>query len=269
MNFFERHKQKLTYFLFVIYCLIFALFRNFFLDLPSYLRYIVFFLPLVASYFFYNAYEKKKRVIDLKEYAEKHDYNFYEMPDEDQVGIFKKFKSTKIINNQDKFFNLLVPNDNNHSKPLIVTGKNVISGGESSVTYYTQIFLYKNNAELPKFYIQRKNTFDTMLGERREHTASQQSGIELYKFKKKEFPHNRYFFFSEDPNIENFITNDFIEILKTGIIRKKALINIESNGQNLIFYKQWSRHSLELMDYYSNLFRALKESLNDLQNQKK
>ena len=55
--------------------------------------------------------------------------------------------------------------------------------------------------------------------------------------------------------------NDFIEILKTGIIRKKALINIESNGQNLIFYKQWSRHSLELMDYYSNLFRALKESL--------
>lgn len=261
MNFFERHKQKLTYLLFVIYCGIFVVFKNLFQDLPTYLSYIVFFLPLVASYFFYNAHEKKKRVNDLKEYAAQHDYNFYEMPDKDQVGIFKKFKSTRIINDQDKFFNLLVPNDNNQSKPLIVTGKSVVVGGESSTTYYTQIFLYKNNSELPKFFIQRKNTLDKMLGERREHTASQQIGIELYKFKKKEFPHNRYFFFSENPNIENFITNDFIEILKTGIIRKKALINIESNGQNLIFYKQWSRHSLELMDYYSNLFRALKESL--------
>ena len=261
MNFFDRHRQKLTYLLFIIYCGIFVLFRNLFSDLPRYLSFIVFFLPLVASYFFYNAYEKKKRVIDLKEYAAQHDYNFYEMPDEDQVGVFKKFKSTKIINNENKFFNLLVPNDNNQSKPLIVTGKSEVSGGEGSITYYTQIFLYKNNAELPKFFIQRKNTFDTMLGERREHTASQQIGIELYKFKKKEFPHNRYFFFSESPNIENFISNKFIELLNAGINRKKALINIESNGQNLIFYKQWSRHSLELMDYYSNLFRALKESL--------
>tara|TARA_A100001011_G_scaffold231408_1_gene239450 strand:- start:66 stop:857 length:792 start_codon:yes stop_codon:yes gene_type:complete len=261
MNFFDRHRQKLTYLLFIIYCGIFVLFTNFFPDLPRYSSYIVFFLPLVAGYFFYNAHEKKKRVIDLKEYAAQHDYNFYEMPDEDQVGVFKKFKSTKIINGQDKFFNLLVPNDNNQSKPLIVTGKSVVSGGESSTTYYTQIFLYKNNAELPKFFIQRKNTFDTMLGERREYTASQQIGIELYKFKKKEFPHNRYFFFSEDPNIENFISNKFIELLNAGINSKKALINIESNGINLIFYKQWSRHSIEFMDFYSNLFRVLKESL--------
>ena len=64
----------------------------------------------------------------------------------------------------------------------------------------------------------------------------------------------------EDLN-ENFITNEFIELLKIGIIKKKALINIESNGKNLIFYKQWSRHSLELMDYYSNLFKVIKESL--------
>ena len=260
MNFFNRHKQKLTYLIFIIYCGIFVLFRNLFPD-SSYLSFIVFFLPLVASYFIYNAYEKKKRVIDLKEYAAQHDYNFYEMPDEDQVGVFKKFKSTKIINDQDKFFNLLVPNDNNQSKPLIVTGKSVVSYGESSKTYYTQIFLYKNNAELPKFFIQRKNTFDTMLGKRREYTASQQIGIELYKFKKKEFPHNRYFFFSEDPNIENFISNKFIELLNAGINSKKALINIESNGINLIFYKQWSRHSIEFMDFYSNLFRVLKESL--------
>ena len=257
MNFFERHKQKLTYLLFVSYCLIVGLSLS--PDLPKFAFYIILILPPVASYFIYNTYEKKKRANDLKEYAEKHDYNFYEMPDEGQVFIFKKFKSMKIICDQDKFFNLLVPNDNNQSKPLIVTGK--YKQVESSRTYYTQIFLYKNNAELPKFFIQRKNTFDTILGERREHTASQQIGIKLYKFKKKEFPHNRYFFFSEDPNIENFITNEFIEILNAGIIRNKALINIESNGKNLILYKQWSRHSLELIDYYSNLFKALKESL--------
>lgn len=259
MNFFERHKQKLTYLLFGSYCFIVGFSLS--PDLPKFAFYIILILPPVASYFIYNTYEKKKRANDLKEYAEKHDYNFYEMPDEGQVSIFKKFKSVEIINNKDKFFNLLVPNDNNHSKPLIVTGKNEVSGGEWSATYYTQIFLYKNNVELPKFYIQRKNTFDSMLGERREYTASQQSGTKIYKFKKKDFPHHKYFFFSEDPNIENFITNEFIEILKAGIIRKKALINIESNGQNLIFYKQWSRHSLELIDYYSNLFRALKESL--------
>ena len=64
-----------------------------------------------------------------------------------------------------------------------------------------------------------------------------------------------------NPDIENFITNEFIELLKTGIIKKKALINIESNGKNLIFYKQWSRHTTEYIDYYSNLFKALKQSL--------
>ena len=121
--------------------------------------------------------------------------------------------------------------------------------------------MYKHNTDLPKFYIQRKTKLDIIFGKIKERTASNETGIKLYKFKKKKFPHNKYFFFSENPNIENFITNEFIELLKIGIIKKKALINIESNGKNLIFYKQWSRHSLELMDYYSNLFKVIKESL--------
>jgi len=264
MNFFERNKQKLAYLIFVIYCLIIALlsyiFENVFSGLPSF-AFIIFMLPPVISYFVYESYAKKKRANDLREYAEKNNYNFYEKPDEDQISLFKEFSSTKTMNNQDKFFNLLVPKDDN--SPSIVTGKSVIGGGESSTTYFTQIFLYKQitKTELPKFYVQRKTKFDTFLGERREHIASHQSGIKLYKFKKKDFPHNKYFFFSENPDIENFITNEFIELLKTGIIKKKALINIESNGKNLIFYKQWSRHSTESMEYYSNLFNALKESL--------
>ena len=264
MNFIERNKTKLVILLTVIPLLLFYMFPKtiayIFSDLTTFSFYILISLPVIL-YVIYELYLEKKRAIDLKVYSEKHNYDFYENPNEDQISIFNKFKSIRTINNQDKFFNLLVPKDDNQTKPLIVTGKSVFGGGQYTRTYNTQIFLYKSNAELPKFYIQRKNTLDTMLGERREHIASQQSGIELYKFKKKEFPHNRYFFFSEDPNIENFITDDFIEILKTGIIRKKALINIESNGQNLIFYKQWSRHSLELMDYYSNLFKAIKESL--------
>jgi len=81
------------------------------------------------------------------------------------------------------------------------------------------------------------------------------------KFKDKKFPHDKYYFFSKDPNIENFISNEFIELLVTGIKRKKALINIEANDKNLIFYKQFSRHTIESMDYYLNLFNALKESL--------
>ena len=63
-------------------------------------------------------------------------------------------------------------------------------------------------------------------------------------------------------NSKKKLPNDeFIELLNIGIKRKKALINIESNGKNLIFYKQWSRHSIEFMDFYSNLFKVLKESL--------
>ena len=263
MNFFERHTKKILITLILIMMLIILMFPRFFIylsELPTFSLYVIFLFP-VAFFFIYKLYANKKRVIALEEYAEKYNYDFYEKPDEAQTSLFKEFSSTKIINNEDKFFNLLVPKDDNDTKPLIVTGKSEIGGGESSHTYYTQIFLYKHNTDLPKFYIQRKTKLDIIFGKIKERTSSNETGIKLYKFKKKKFPHNKYFFFSEDPNIENFITNEFIELLKIGIIKKKALINIESNGKNLIFYKQWSRHSLELMDYYSNLFKVIKESL--------
>ena len=128
-------------------------------ELPAFSLYVIFLFP-VAFFFIYKLYANKKRVIALEEYAEKYNYEFYEKPDEAQTSLFKEFSSTKIINNEDKFFNLLIPKDDNDTKPLIVTGKSEIGGGESSYTYYTQIFLYKHNTDLPKFYIQRKNTFD-------------------------------------------------------------------------------------------------------------
>ena len=116
MNFFERNKQKLAYLIFGIYCLIIALlyyiFENVFSGLPSF-AFIIFMLPPVISYFVYESYAKKKRANYLREYAEKNNYNFYEKPDEDQISLFKEFSSTKTMNNQDKFFNLLVPKDDN------------------------------------------------------------------------------------------------------------------------------------------------------------
>ena len=269
MNFIERNKTKLVILLVAIPLLILYMFPKtivyIFTDLSdgliTLLFLIVFFLPIIF-YFIYKPYTKKKRIIDLKEYAKKHNYDFYENPNQEQISIFRKFKSMGTINDQNKFFNLLVPKDDNQTKPLIVTGKSKIEAGEHSTIYYTQIFLYKNNTELPKFYIQRKTRFELYFEERSgARNLSKQLGIATYKFKKKDFPHSKYFFFSDNPNIENLISNEFIELLNAGINRKKELINIESSGINLIFYKQWSRHSIEFMDFYSNLFRVLKESL--------
>tara|TARA_B100000963_G_scaffold327038_1_gene314523 strand:+ start:315 stop:1118 length:804 start_codon:yes stop_codon:yes gene_type:complete len=262
MNFYERNKEKL-FFLFVIFFILTLFFpqdikeniSDFFSGLPTGLTA---FLIVICIYVF-ASFAEAKRSIELEEYAEKHNYDFYKKPDETQISLFKEFKSIKTISNRDIFFNLLVPKDDNHTKPLIVTGESVFGGAQSSWTYNTQIFLYKHNVELPKFYIQRKTMLNNVIG--RRYKSFQVNDIEPYKFKKKEFPHSRYFFFSEHPDIEDFISNEFIELLKTGINRKKALINIESNGKNLIFYKQWSRHTTEYIDYYSNLFKALKESL--------
>ncbi len=147
MNFFERHNKKILITLILIMILIILMFPGFFKglsELPVFSLYVIFLFP-VACFFIYKLYANKKRVIALEEYAEKFNYDFYEKPDEAQTSLFKEFSSTKIINNEDKFFNLLVPKDDNDTKPLIVTGKSEIGGGESSHTYYTQIFLYKHN----------------------------------------------------------------------------------------------------------------------------
>ena len=75
----------------------------------------------MAPYLAYADYEIKRRVIDLKEYSEKNSFDFFAKPEEVQISIFKEFKSAKIISNQDRFFNLLVPKNNKGMQPLIVT----------------------------------------------------------------------------------------------------------------------------------------------------
>lgn len=263
MDFFEKNKYKII----IIYSVIaisIILYVLFVLNINDFLQFIIT-LPLAIPYVAYLDYEKKKRrkkrIVDLKDYAEKNSFDFYAEPKEDQISIFREFKSTKIISNRNIFFNLLIPKNNNYIQPSIVATRSVHGSGDSTKYYSTQIFLYKLNIELPKFFIQRKSRIDTLVGENRDYVVAKKNKLEVYKFKDKKFPHNKYFFFSEDSNVESVISDEFIELLSTGIKRKKALINIESNGKNLIFYKQWSRHSIELMDFYSNLFRVLKESL--------
>ena len=260
MDFFEKNKRKLiiVYSIIAISIFLYVLTA---LDLNEFVHWLIFLL-LMMPCLAYVDYETKKRVIDLKDYSEKNNFDFFAKPEEVQISIFKEFKSAKIISNQDRFFNLLVPKNNKGMQPLIVTSSSEHKtwGGDSKV-YFTQIFLYKLNIELPKFFIQRKSRTDILVGENRDYVVAREHKLEVYKFKDKKFPHNKYFFFSEDSNVENVINDEFIELLNIGIKRKKALINIESNGKNLILYKQWSRHSIELMDFYSNLFRVLKESL--------
>ena len=265
MNFIERHKLKL-FFSYYALLTVFAAFYPF--DRKEVesdqILFLMMFLPVIV-YFLYRDIINRKRKADLEEYAKKNNYDFSKEPNEEQISLFKEFSSTKIINNKDKFFNLLIPQDDTDVRPLIATGRSEFGSNEGSYYRYTQVFLYKHNNEIPRFSVQKKNIADIFISYFNErHIESRYSniyGLDIFKFKDKKFPHNKYYFLTKDPNIENFISNEFIELLETGIKRKKALINIESNGKNLIFYKQWSRHSTESMDYYLNLFNALKESL--------
>ena len=263
MNFIERHKFKLFFSYYALLTVFLALdpFNlNEIISESDAISFFMLFLPVVA-YFIHRDIINRKRKADLEEYAKKNNYDFSKEPNEEQISLFKEFSSTKIINNKDKFFNLLIPQDDTDVRPLIATGRSEFGSNEGSYYRYTQVFLYKHNNEIPRFCIQKKNIADIFIGHFNERRYANIYKLDIFKFKDKKFPHDKYYFFSKDPNIENFISNEFIELLVTGIKRKKALINIEANGKNLIFYKQWSRHTIESMDYYLNLFNALKESL--------
>ena len=263
MDFFKKNKHKLIIIYSVIAISIF-LYVLTALNLNEFLHLLIFFLLAFPVLLYLDSeaeISRKKRIANLTDYAAINCFDFYAEPKEDQIFIFKEFKSTEIIGNTNKFFNLLIPKKDNHNQPSIVTANSIHGSGDSMRYDSTQIFLYKLDIELPKFFIQRKNRIDTLVGENRDYVVAREHKLEVYKFKDKKFPHNKYFFFSEDSNVENVINDEFIELLNIGIKRKKALINIESNGKNLILYKQWSRHSIELMDFYSNLFWVLKESL--------
>ena len=263
MDFFKKNIRILII-VYSVFAISIYFYASIALKLHEFLQSLIFFIlaiPIFMLLIWAHKGAEQKRITNLIDYAAINFFDFYAEPKEDQIFIFKEFKSTEIIGNTDKFFNLLIPKNDNHNRPSIVTANSIHGSGDSMRHDSTQIFLYKLDIELPKFFIQRKTRIDTLVGENRDYVVANEHKLKVYKFNDKKFPHNKYFFFSEDSNVENVINDEFIELLNIGIKRKKALINIESNGKNLILYKQWSRVSIELMDFYSNLFRVLKESL--------
>ena len=68
-------------------------------------------------------------------------------------------------------------------------------------------------------------------------------------------------FYKNFDTVKNFFTEDFIDILNSGLKKKRETIYMESDGKNIIFYIKFKRHSLTGMSFFINLFGVLLESL--------
>lgn len=219
---------------------------------------------LVAALYEYQAI-KDQRIEDLKKFAELRKYIFTENPDDNIVLEFKDFSNTRKILMPPYMHstkNLLVPSDSsNQKKPLIITIATTVSSGDTRTIYNTQVYKYKTGTNIPKFYLAGGYSFSL------SHIFSYRSfyksvkDLEEVNISKFNFPKNSYKLFSSDPNISKFFTKDFIDLLNIGLKKKKETLYIESNGQDIIFYVMFKRHSLTGMDFFINLFNVLIESL--------
>ena len=208
------------------------------------------FLAFLFILAYYVSYETL-RVNDLKTYAFENNYDLFVKPSEEQILPFKNFKVMSIINIDNKFVNFLLPKSEEHNKrPKIVATSSTLHTGESSSKQYTQTFLFSMPHEIPKFSIEKKDLF-SLYGYR---------VTKAYKFKTKKFP-NKYILVSSEPNIEESITNEFIDLLNEGIKRNKRQIGIESDGNNLLFYIKYRRLSTKEINSCIYLFNALKDAL--------
>ena len=210
---------------------------------------------------------KKKRIADLDEYAVNNNYNFSSKPESEAISEFKNFRAMQKILMPNAFLNLLTPITTSSSKdfnnPKIVTISSVVNSGESSQTYYTQIFLFKLKKEIPIFFLNGgHNSFFGNLFSNKYIFKGVKELIAV-DIKKYNFPKNKYKLYASNTNIiKDFFTEKFIELLNIGLKKKKKRLHIESDGKNIIFYVKYKRHTVEGIDFYINLFQALIESLN-------
>ena len=232
-------------------------------------RYLAFFFGALSILLFLynNRRQIKVRVSNLEEYAQQNDFDFLPNPDQDQINEFGVFKSVKGIADKDSFLNILVPKDsrilNRSLKPKIITGKRTVQSSQSTNDYFTQIFFFEIDHELPLFYLssRKKLTSFIPLGIATWISQRKKNGLGMMDYKKIEiddnnFPTRRYDLFSPDLNAKNIFNKEFIELLKTGI-KKNVGIHIESNGNKLIFFIKNERHSSEGLDFYTNLFKVM------------
>ena len=211
--------------------------------------------------FAFKKYKEKQRVKELINYANKNNFQYIENSEDSIQAQFDDFKEFNMISSE-PLFNLLI-SEADKNKPNIVTAKKIVRTNNGNLTYYTQIFLFNLNQEIPKFFIKKKSFFETFLPgpEKRIIKGLKSNDYYVDNLKDTSFPKDGYFCFVENEDFRNFITKDFIDLLNMGIEKGKKKINIESNGRALIFYVQNKRHSEQDINYYINLFTALKNSL--------
>ncbi len=207
---------------------------------------------------------KKQRVIDLIDFAKVRGYKFFERPSEDHIADFKNFQAMKKILLPPRaynFLNIFLPKDPIENKPTIVTIRSRIEAGESSSTYYTQVYKFEINKSIPIFFLSGGFHFSFSNLFRSKNIFQGVKDLEEVDIQKFNFPKSRYKLYSSNENIKDFFTEDFINILNSGLKKKRETIYMESDGKNIIFYIKFKRHSLTGMSFFINLFGVLLESL--------
>lgn len=210
---------------------------------------------------------KKNRIADLEMYAVNNNYNFSSKPESAEITEFKNFKAMQKILMPNSFLNLLTPITTTSSREFnnlkIVTISSVVSTGQSSQTYYTQIFLFKLEKEIPIFFLNggHNSFFGNLFSNKYIFKGIKE--LIAVNIKKYNFPKNKYKLYASDTKIiKDFFTERFVELLNIGLKKKKKRLHIESDGKNIIFYVKYKRHTTEGIDFYINLSKALIESLN-------
>ena len=230
---------------------------------------VIFFLASAIAWlgvFFEIRALKKKRIADLEEYAVNNNYNFSSKPEPAEITEFKNFKAMQKILMPNSFLNLLTPITTTLSRefnnPKIVTISTVVNTGETSQTYYTQIFLFELQKEIPVFFLNggHHSFFGNLFGNKYIFKGIKE--LIAVDIKKYNFPKNKYKLYASDTKIiKDFLTEKFIELLNIGLKKKKERLHVESDGKNIIFYVKYKRHTTEGIDFYINLSKALIESL--------
>jgi hypothetical protein len=212
---------------------------------------------------------KKKRIADLEMYAVNNNYNFSSKPKSAEITEFKNFKAMQKILIPNSFLNLLTPITTTSSREFnnlkIVTISSVVNTGQSSQTYYTQIFLFKLEKEIPIFFLNggHNSFFGNLFSNKYIFKGIKE--LIAVNIKKYNFPKNKYKLYASDTKIiKDFFTERFVELLNIGLKKKKKRLHIESDGKNIIFYVKYKRHTTEGIDFYINLSKALIESLNNI-----
>jgi hypothetical protein len=232
-------------------------------------KYLAFFFGALSILLFLynNRRQIKVRVSNLEEYAQQNDFEFIPNPDQDQIDEFGIFKSVKGIADKNSFLNILVPKDSRildrNLKPKIITGMRTVQSNHSSYDYFTQIFFFEIDHELPLFYLSSRNRLTSFIpfGIATWISQRKKNGLGMMDYKKIEiddnnFPIRRYDLYSPDLNAKNVFNKEFIELLQAGI-KKNITVDIESAGDKLIFFIRNQRHTSEGLDFYTNLFKVM------------